>query len=125
MARPCSPHTRGWTDYPEPFHELRDLFPAHAGMDREGASTHLPWLPVPRTRGDGPGNLGEGTSGPVTVPRTRGDGPLLSRSRTQANPCSPHTRGWTAVKGGGGGRGGLFPAHAGMDRAAHRQQAIR
>ena len=30
--------------------------------------------------------------------------------------CSPHTRGWTAVRAGLNDQRVLFPAHAGMDR---------
>ena len=90
-----SPHTRGWTG-DEVFALCGpDGFPAHAGMDPTAPSGAVPFLRVPRTRGDGP------RPGRTPLPRPSG---------------SPHTRGWTRAR-----REPLpvlrgFPAHAGMDR---------
>ena len=118
MARiSCSPHTRGWTEGTGDAGIDRALFPAHAGMDRSGAICGTSWIPVPRTRGDGPVVCPPPPSPPplfpahagmdrsrrapcgisVSVPRTRGDGPCSWAPSARRHPCSPHTRGWTEL----------------------------
>ena len=93
--RAASPHTRGWTWRGEARSRDDVGFPAHAGMDRRRATDPVPRGRLPRTRGDGPGEI--------------------AASRT-FNAASPHTRGWTlaAVRIEPAPAG--FPAHAGMDR---------
>ena len=93
----CSPHTRGWTaDRDVSRRAGTGLFPAHAGMDRPVAPLPLVWLPVPRTRGDGPNEKVAAVTCIEPVPRTRGDGPCTDERYARATPpCSPHTRGWT------------------------------
>ena len=119
QAHGCSPHTRGWTaDHGTkgkliarvprtrgdgPLLNLGLLFlvlvfPAHAGMDR---SPRQWWWTCLRCS---PHTRGWTEEAPVcqpdagSVPRTRGDGPVSSLEDTVA----AH----------------VFPAHAGMDRAA-------
>ncbi len=92
----ASPHTRGWTRGAGIPAGAHPGFPAHAGMD--------------------PGPFR--SSAPISwLPRTRGDGPVGDWRRAAAMRASPHTRGWTRVKGSAGKIGRGFPAHAGMDPA--------
>ena len=92
-----SPHTRGWTPRDDPLAGQSGGFPAHAGMDRSGASS---WTGITR------------------VPRTRGDGPAASCRRASASRGSPHTRGWTQLPCSQWVAAVGFPAHAGMDPSA-------
>ena len=89
-----SPHTRGWTRQRQCAYQSTGGFPAHAGMD-------------PDTPGRRPATS--------RFPRTRGDGPLCRDPKGGEWRVSPHTRGWTHVRGGAAGGAGGFPAHAGMD----------
>ena len=93
-ASRASPHTRGWTRLVQQQRVDDVGFPAHAGMD-----------PPPGPR---PGRGGG-------LPRTRGDGPDPGTFVRDRFAASPHTRGWTAVRGRGLRRDAGFPAHAGMD----------
>ena len=91
---PGSPHTRGWTRIgPDPSGAAVG-FPAHAGMDPSPAGGGTATRGVPRTRGDGPGDV-------VTAGHVGGG--------------SPHTRGWTVLAVRAGWMRDGFPAHAGMD----------
>ena len=81
-----------------------DVFPAHAGMDRGGASRNWTRRCVPRPRGDGP----EGRQYTIWV-----------------MTCSPPTRGWTESVCFSGVRGIVFPAHAGMDRNTRTRSGSR
>ena len=91
-----SPHTRGWTEYNSSEGKFeKPVFPAHAGMDRYRQVA---------------------SSMPMRFPRTRGDGPRRARSTPPTRGFSPHTRGWTTPPGTRSCPGGVFPAHAGMDR---------
>ena len=90
-----SPHTRGWTPFDGLDGETLPGFPAHAGMDPEGAVR--------------PG-VGRG------FPRTRGDGPAAAVAAETRPAVSPHTRGWTPEHAARDDLGEGFPAHAGMDR---------
>ena len=90
----ASPHTRGWTPPPQVRPQTRHGFPAHAGMDPAAAS---------------------GPTTPRRLPRTRGDGPSCTSPSAHPVRASPHTRGWTPRRRGGGKEGDGFPAHAGMD----------
>ena len=91
---PVSPPTRGWTPVRSGGESRLVGFPAHAGMDPDGADVYT-------------------TS--ARFPRPRGDGPSLCVSFWRPFQVSPPTRGWTRVlvlvhrdeQG--------FPAHAGMD----------
>ena len=94
ISRGASPHTRGWTlAHHAGIAEVRG-FPAHAGMDRRGAT----WCATP-------GGL----------PRTRGDGPARRAVPGAGARASPHTRGWTQRAGASVFGDIGFPAHAGMD----------
>ncbi len=93
--KPFSPHTRGWTVARGKASGGAPVFPAHAGMDRQSHEKSRMARRFPRTRGDGPCHWGRAPQG-----------------RT----FSPHTRGWTGVEGFADVPGGVFPAHAGMDR---------
>ena len=90
----ASPHTRGWTLDTLTGELQTHGFPAHAGMDPTGraATRH-------RSR----------------LPRTRGDGPLHQRRPSRYPRASPHTRGWTPLRGRRQRFVHGFPAHAGMD----------
>ena len=50
----ASPHTRGWTRTHRRGQESEVGFPAHAGMDLQGAVATTQLQGLPRTRGDGP-----------------------------------------------------------------------
>ena len=98
--REASPHTRGWTRCTRVEGHPPPGFPAHAGMDPRRSRRATSSRRLPRTRGDGP----------PPAPHSRHD-----------DRASPHTRGWTRLRGdlGVGDRG--FPAHAGMDPAGSRR----
>ena len=96
----ASPHTRGWTRRPGRHGEPHPGFPAHAGMDPDRAARQP----------DRPG-----------LPRTRGDGPCSTSSLAPAVTASPHTRGWTLLRGLARYLRRGFPAHAGMDPAPGRR----
>ncbi len=93
-----SPHTRGWTALAAEKSRVLGVFPAHAGMDR--------------------GENG-GENGTWGFPRTRGDGPLRRPIQDHLHEFSPHTRGWTGLLRRRRSPYRVFPAHAGMDRAAN------
>ena len=95
----CSPRMRGWTAVGRRAKPAREVFPAHAGMDRL---------------------LGSQTGARCGVPRACGDGPVTFQGSRYISKCSPRMRGWTDSHGGGGCRDGVFPAHAGMDRNRQR-----
>ena len=91
-----SPPTRGWTAPSLHRNQRREVFPAHAGMDRR------------RT----------GVSGARSrVPRPRGDGPFDRGMPAHEFRCSPPTRGWTVPGSHRRQWSSVFPAHAGMDRS--------
>ena len=113
----CSPHTRGWTARSNGAH------PDHIG--------------VPRTRGDGPIAHRSDVVNSGVFPAHAGMDRGVRSSAAGVSPCSPHTRGWTAIRAATvGARLGVprtrgdgperwpsgcwsytvFPAHAGMDR---------
>ena len=89
-----SPPTRGWTEAAGRDAHAAEGFPAHAGMDPNGAS-------VRRDR--------------LRFPRPRGDGPVEIASYTFPYQVSPPTRGWTRRVAWANDDGRGFPAHAGMD----------
>ena len=89
-----SPPTRGWTPESRPAPVNAIGFPAHAGMDRAGATAALR-----STR----------------FPRPRGDGPISNEDVNQYGAVSPPTRGWTRRHGKQRSYTDGFPAHAGMD----------
>ena len=103
LAR-VSPHTRGWTATRRGLEVGRGGFPAHAGMDPRAPARPRSDPRFPRTRGDGPVNLGH-VIDMVWV--------------------SPHTRGWTRIQRLAGRDDCGFPAHAGMDRFMARGPARR
>ena len=98
----ASPHTRGWTLPARQHSENGPGFPAHAGMDPPFLGWRAAWERLPRTRGDGPQGSGCG-----------GD----------AEPASPHTRGWTRLTDPGQQARQGFPAHAGMDPSSRPSSA--
>ena len=132
----CSPRTRGWTGDPRRARGAEDVFPAHAGMDRQAGNQQSEVRGVPRARGDGPrqnairrptwscsprtrgwtGLRPVGADARRCVPRARGDGPAGRQSTIRGERCSPRTRGWTAPKCHSPSNVVVFPAHAGMDR---------
>ena len=91
----CSPRMRGWTAFAQCALRPTGVFPAHAGMDREGD--------VVNKREFG-------------VPRACGDGPTLQHASLPLLSCSPRMRGWTGKCRPLAPIAGVFPAHAGMDR---------
>ena len=100
----ASPHTRGWTHAGGAVRPADGGFPAHAGMDPFPAGGRVPRPGLPRTRGDGPRSL------------------ALSFRPVVA---SPHTRGWTPLRGLFGCLAVGFPAHAGMDPRSRAAFAAR
>ena len=89
-----SPPTRGWTLEVNDLPAIFDGFPAHAGMDLTDAvnAASMSWFPRPR-----------------------GDGPMTVTIRTNEQPVSPPTRGWTLRWRMCSRSWSGFPAHAGMD----------
>ena len=95
-----------------------DVFPAHAGMDRNMATAESASCRFPRARGDGPkgrirvvvfqdvfpAHAGmdrrcAAASWPCCrFPRARGDGPTAGQVTFEANTFSPRTRGWTEFR---------------------------
>ena len=114
------------------------VFPAHAGMDRVLPRSPVQSLRVPRTRGDGPVPQGAWSRCLWVFPAHAGMDRGSRAGAATCGPCSPHTRGWTALiiqpfldthrvprtRGDGplptwSAEPGfyVFPAHAGMDRS--------
>ena len=93
-ATAVSPPTRGWTPTALAPLQVRQGFPAHAGMDLTSLT-----------------GLGER----IGFPRPRGDGPARCPSRNNSDPVSPPTRGWTPIRSTCSSCRSGFPAHAGMD----------
>ena len=93
-ATEASPHPRGWTAACRSCQTRSPGFPAPAGMDPQMAS------PVP-TR--------------IGLPRTRGDGPPQLGGAKHEHVASPHPRGWTSSVGALSVALNGFPAPAGMD----------
>src|SRR5690554_3902984 len=91
----CSPQTRGCTGGCRLFSTQSPLFPADAGMYR---STEMKTITL------------------QTVPRRRGDVPIQVVPAVWEKPCSPQTRGCTAVTCPRYHPIPLFPADAGMYR---------
>ena len=77
---PSSPHTRGSSALSVPIDNLRGVVPAHAGV--------IPGHRRPR-------------AGPPGRPRTRGGHPVTTEPAAGDWKSSPHTRGSSAVPGGG------------------------
>ena len=119
----CSPRMRGWTAEADRHVPHVEVFPAHAGMDRNAQHA------VQDLQG---------------VPRACGDGPRGVQVTTVTEGCSPRMRGWTGVQrqpahaqagvpracGDGpvaspmsAGNDDVFPAHAGMDRCRTARHA--
>ncbi len=92
-----SPPTRGWPAVAEPANWRQWVFPAHAGMAR------LFDIVCDAAR---------------RFPRPRGDGPPLQRRAVRGVVFSPPTRGWPAIRDWDNLTENVFPAHAGMARAA-------
>ena len=101
-ADEVSPPTRGWTRVSEIDATYAIGFPAHAGMDPSVTSR------ARRRR---------------WFPRPRGDGPFEQSFSQRGRVVSPPTRGWTQTRLGMQGRGGGFPAHAGMDPSMGQHHA--
>ncbi len=99
------PPTRGWTRGNATGRGIRDVSPAHAGMDPDRYEA-LPILAcLPRPRGDGPGSAYDMLAVATSPPPTRGCTHRLKRLRPVA---------WVS------------PAHAGMDPGtASRPRAFR
>ena len=92
---------------------MRDVFPAHAGMNRLLALLFIFFVGVPRARGDEPLDQGQRIHPECVfpahagmnryagsaiwvwnrVPRARGDEPLLTMVDIKLSKCSPRTRG--------------------------------
>ena len=100
----CSPRMRGWTVLGGVVLRPDRVFPAHAGMDRCAACPRSPTC---------------------SVPRACGDGPQCDEFVADLIECSPRMRGWTEQDEDRGGDQAVFPAHAGMDRAAARAAGRR
>ena len=89
------PHSRGWTRRDPPFHVIRHVSPALAGMDpRPSRSTKCN----------------------SSFPRTRGDGPLGAPMEEAVVRFPPHSRGWTSIRPPSTFYHYVSPALAGMDR---------
>ena len=73
------------------------VFPAHAGMNRSSSPVEADQGGVPRARGDEPESADACSGASRRVPRARGDEPQIQ--------CFPYP---SAV---------VFPAHAGMNRS--------
>ena len=71
-------------------------YPAHAGIDLRGKVKDVPYLGLPRTRGDRP----------YVILRTR-----------RSNRATPHTRGSTSHPAAQDAKAEGYPAHAGIDRS--------
>ena len=96
---PCSPPTRGCTEFLVAYNRTWNLFPTHAGMYRRKECV---WQ-----RTD-------------TVPHPRGDVPMAERLGVTRKTCSPPTRGCTETSLAAGEAASLFPTHAGMYRTQPR-----
>ncbi len=92
-----TPHARGSTYYKKRNGYNPRVYPACAGIDLARQSTCTQGLGLPRMRGDRP--------------------PLCSLT-TSIKSFTPHARGSTPGAGGSWRRGTVYPACAGIDRAA-------
>ena len=108
------PHTRGWTACNPTASIMRDVSPAHAGMDRPSRSSRPPRLRFPRTRGDGPLYIKLVNGGMEFPPHTRGWTGQWVFVRTPLMFPPAHA-GLDPPKDSCSNRWPRVPAHAGMD----------
>ena len=127
---------RGWPASAEHRQAASGVFPAHAGMARNGRKERQKPQRVPRACGDGPrlvpavwadvsvfpahagmARLSRRRARVCTrVPRACGDGPTSSLTAGTRRLCSPRMRGWPVVILVMRAQQEVFPAHAGMAR---------